>query len=188
MPRSICRTALMAVISIVLLPSATATRAEDSAASTDVRAQERQIIRGDCEYLAYRYMRFLESEQGKAAGLFTEDGDAFGHVGREDIREFFTSIEEGDSNVNVLQSSNLVIEVLDENRATASGYVTHYASAPLDPTKKGPMGRPVGGELSTPKSVTRWDWEFRRVDGEWLISKLSYPESVLLRKDVLDTL
>jgi hypothetical protein len=49
-----------------------------------------------------------------------------------------------------------------------------------------PMGGPVGGETSIPRSITRWSWTFLRIEGEWLISKMAYPESVLLRKDVLD--
>ena len=42
--------------------------------------------------------------------------------------------------------------------------------------------------LNTARSIGRWSWEFRRVDGEWLISKMQYPEPVLLRKDVTDDL
>ena len=38
------------------------------------------------------------------------------------------------------------------------------------------------GERNTARTITRWSWEFRRVEGEWLISKLQYPEPVFLRK------
>lgn len=175
-------------VAMFLVALSSTAMADDSEKSSAVSAQERHIIRGECEYLINRYLQLLESDQGKTADLFTEDGDAFGHVGREVIREFFSEIEKEDDNINVLLSSNLVIEVLDANNATGSHYATHYVSEPLDPAKKDPMGRSVGGELRKPKSVTRWTWKFKRVDDQWWISKMNYPESVLLRKDVLDTL
>ncbi len=188
MCKSVCRFNLAMLAAIILLPLSSISLADDSEKISTMSTLERQIIRGECEYLVYHYLHLLEADQGKTADLFTEDGDAFGHVGREVIREYFSEIEKVDNNVNVVQSSNLLIEVLDENNATGSGYVTHYASARIDPAKKGPMGRSVDGELTTPKSITRWTWEFKRVDGEWLISKMDYPQSVLLRKDVLDAL
>lgn len=175
-------------VAMFLVALSSTAMADDSEKSSAVSAQERHIIRGECEYLINRYLQLLESDQGKTADLFTEDGDAFGHVGREVIREFFSEIEKEDDNINVLLSSNLVIEVLDANNATGSHYATHYVSEPLDPAKKDPMGRSVGGELRKPKSVTRWTWKFKRVDDQWWISKMNYPESVLLGKDVLDTL
>ena len=188
MRRIFGRLDLVALAAIVLFSFPCTSLADDSEETSTMSTLDRQIIRGECEYLVYRYLHLLEADQGKTADLFTEDGDAFGHVGREVIRDFFGNIQKEDKNVNVLQSSNLLIEVLDENHATGSSYVTHYASARLDPAKRGPMGRSVDGELITPKSITRWKWTFERVDGEWLVSKLDYPQSVLLRKDVLDTL
>ncbi|MGI9204897.1 MAG: nuclear transport factor 2 family protein [Woeseiaceae bacterium] len=178
----------VALATIILLPLSGIAFADDSEDTSTMSALERQIIRGECEYLVYRYLHLLEADQGKTADLFTEDGDAFGLVGREVIRERFTEIETADSNVNVLQSSNLQIDVVDEGHATGSGFVTHYVSEPIDPPRKDPTGQSVDGELEAPKSITRWTWEFKRVDGEWLISKMNYPQSVLLRKDVLDTL
>ena len=144
-------------------------------------------VRDQCERLVYEFLRVLEGEQAKTADLFTEDGQAFKHVGREKIREHFAGIEAVDDNLNVNLSSNLLIDVDDEDHARATNYVTHYvANREADLTD--PEGARVGGELETARSITRWSWEFRRVEGEWLISKLQYPEPVLLRKDVIDDL
>ena len=173
---------------ILLIALSGIATADDPDQTSNLSAQERHLIRGECEYLVYRYLHLLESDQGKTADLFTEDGDAFGIVGRELISERFTEIEKEDSNINVLLSTNLTIKVIDKDHATASGYVSHYVSAPLDQEKSDPSGQSVDGELTSPKSITRWTWTFERVDDEWLISKLDYPKSVLLRKDVLDTL
>ena len=38
-------------------------------------------IRDRCERLIYRFLRVLEGEQAQTADLFTEDGQAFKHVG-----------------------------------------------------------------------------------------------------------
>ena len=141
-----------------------------------------------CEKLIHRFLRLLETDQSKIADLFTEDGEAFTHVGRESIRAHFGAIETVDNNVNVNVSSNLVIAVHAPDRASASNYVTHYVAQPSDGSLTDPLGGVVGGELETPRSITRWGWEFRCVDGEWLVSYLKYPESVLLRKDVIDEL
>ena len=63
-----------------------------------------------------------------------EDAQAFNHVGREKIREYFSGIEAVDDNVDVLLCSNLSID--------------------------------VDGELSTARSISRWSWECRRVEGK----------------------
>ena len=145
-------------------------------------------IRDQCERLVYRFLRRLESEQAKVADLFTEDGQAFKHVGRDEIREHFAAIAAVDDNVNVALSTNLSIDVDDEDHARATNYVTHYVASPETEDLTDPEGGRVGGELNTARSITRWSWEFRRIEGEWLVSKLQYPESVLLRKDVIDDL
>jgi len=144
-------------------------------------------IRDQCERLIYKFLQLLEGEQAKTADLFTEDAQAFKLVGREEIREHFAGIEAVDDNLNVVLCSNLLIDVHDEDHASATNYVTHYvADRKTDLTD--PEGGRVGGELDTARSITRWSWEFRRVDDEWFVSKLQYPESVLLRKDVIDDL
>ena len=150
-------------------------------------------IHNRCERLVYEFLQLLEGEQAKTADLFTEDGQAFRLVGREKIREHFAGIAAVDDNVNVLLCSNLLVDVDDEDHARATNYVTHYVAdrEVADREDEGltdPEGGRVGGELETARSITRWSWEFRRVEGEWLVSRLRYPESVLLRKDVIDEL
>lgn len=143
-------------------------------------------IHCQCERLIYRFLQLLEDEQAKTADLFTEDAQAFQHVGRDKIREHFGAIAAVDHNVNVVQSSNLLVDVHGEDHASATNYVTHYVADRVAEDLRGPNDATVSGELDTPRSITRWSWEFQRVEGEWLISKLVYPESVLLRKDVID--
>lgn len=141
-----------------------------------------------CERLVYRFLRLLESEQSKTADLFAEDGQAFELIGREAIREHFASIEAVDDNVNVNLCSNLVIEFDDVDHARVTNYVTHYVAERLAENLTDPTGAQIGGELNTARSITRWAWELKRVNGEWLIAKLQYPDSVLLRKDVIEAL
>lgn len=145
-------------------------------------------IQRECERLVYRFLKTLESEQGSTADFFTEDGQAFDLVGRERIREHFKSIESVDNNVNVNLSTNLVIDIENAYHARATNYVTHFVAQPAPSDLTVPQGGQVGGELDTPRSITRWDWEFIRIGDEWLISKLQYPEPVLLRSDVIDEL
>lgn len=145
-------------------------------------------VKQQCEQLVYRFLRLLEGEHTLLADLFTEDGRAFELAGRNAIRQRFADIKAVDHNVNVNLCSNLMIDVVDEVNARAENYVTHYESTPLTPVVKDPSGSTVGGELKTPRSITRWHWEFRRVADEWLVSNLTYPESVLLRQDVLSDL
>lgn len=154
----------------------------------DVTPTSKLEIFDECERLVYRFLKVLESEQGKIADLFTEDGEAFQHVGRANIRKHFASIESVDDNINVNLSSNLVIDIEDIEHAKATNYVTHYVASSESEGLTDPEGARVGGELQTARSITRWTWEFERVDGEWLVSKLQYPEPVLLRKDVIDEL
>ncbi len=145
-------------------------------------------IHEQCERLIYRFLRVLEGEQAKVADLFAEDGQAFKHVGRKEIREHFARIEAVDDNVNVVLSSNLLIDVDDDDHAKATNYVTHYVADREAEDLTDPEGARVSGELDTARSITRWSWELRRIEGEWLISRLQYPEPVLLRKDVIDDL
>lgn len=145
-----------------------------------------QEIHNRCERLVYEFLQLLEGEQAKTADLFTEDGQAFRYEGRERIREHFAGIAEVDDNLNVLLCSNLLIDVDDEDHARATSYVTHYVADRQDEGLTDPESARIGGELDTARSITRWSWEFRRVDGEWLVSKIRYPEPVLLREDVID--
>ena len=67
-----------------------------------------------------------------------------------------------------------MVEVKDEDHATATNYVTHYVSDPVTDVTV-PMGGPVGGETSIPRTITRWSWAFLRIEGEWMITKMAYP-------------
>ena len=145
-------------------------------------------VHQQCERLIYKFLKVLEGEQGKVADLFVEDGQFSKFIGREQIREHFDGIEKVDHNINVNLCSNLLIDVIDDDHATATHYCTHYVADPEPEDLKDPSGNQVPGELDTARTITRWSWEFKRVVGEWLILKMNDPEPMLFRKDVIDEL
>ena len=140
-----------------------------------------------CERLILRFLDLLEADQAAVADLFASDGEAFGLVGRDAIREHFAAIEKVDHNVNLNLCTNLLVAAQNDDRATATHYLCHYVSDPIT-NLSDPMGGQVQGETSVPRSITRWSWSFERVDGQWLISNMAHPDSVLLRGEVLDDL
>ncbi len=137
-------------------------------ASMDLR--QRHEIEHECERPVYTFLRLFERDHSEVADLFTEDGSvqfppAGPTVGREAIRERFSSVDPNDVELNVLNANNLLITVIDEDNATGFCYVTHYQHRYADSKRE---GTPV---LSAPWTISGWSWEFRRVEGEWKISK-----------------
>jgi hypothetical protein len=141
---------------------------------------DRHVIYVECERLINKFLLRFEREHARAADLFAEDGQALTFKGREAIREAFDQFDQRDVEVNVLASSNTLIDIVDEDNATGACYATHYQYAHPDSKREGEP------ELKSPKSITRWTWEFKRIDGEWYISKLNTPETIMLRKDFLN--
>ena len=134
-----------------------------------------------------RFLDLLEADQGATADLFAPNGEAFGLVGRDAIREHVAAIEKVDNNINLNLCTNLLVDAQDDDHATATHYLCHYVADPISGLTD-PMGGQVQGETSVPRSITRWSWSFERIDGQWLISNMAYPDPVLLRGDVLDDL
>ena len=87
-------------------------------------------IHHQIERLIYDFLARLEGSQASVADFFAEDGEAFGYIGRAKIRAHFAGIESADNNVNVNLCENLIIDVVDENRAFATNYLVHYESGP----------------------------------------------------------
>ena len=139
---------------------------------------QRHQIEHEGERLINAFLRLFENEHSKTADLFTEDGQAFSSVGREKIREGFSTIDAQKLEANVLISSNILVTVIDENNAAGSCYVTHYQHRFADAKHEGQA------ESRAPNTITRWNWEFKQVDGKWMISKLATPETILVRKDL----
>ena len=136
--------------------------------------QQRHEIQRDCERLIYDFLDRFESEHSKIANLMTEDGRALGSFGREAIREKALVIEKrAVVKVNALIATNLLVSVMDENSATATCYVTAYQHVYKDSKREGQAA------LTEPNSVTIWNWQFKRVKGEWKISTMNN-ELVLL--------
>jgi len=137
--------------------------------SMDLR--QRLEIERECERPVYTFLRLFESEHGKVADLFTEDGSAQfppagPTVGREAIRERFSGVDPNNLELNVLIANNLVVTVIDESNATGFCYVTHYQHRYADSKREGTA------VLHDPWTISGWSWEFKRVEGEWKISKL----------------
>jgi hypothetical protein len=155
--------ALISVLALALTADATGKESMD--------IHKRLEIERICERQVYTFLRLFEGEHAKTADLFTEDGSVpfpSGKltVGREAIREFFSTIDARKVELNVLMANNLVITVVDVNSATGFCYVTHYQHLYADSTREGQA------VMREPNTITSWHWEFKRVQGEWRIAKL----------------
>jgi hypothetical protein len=133
--------------------------------------RKRHEIEHECERPIYTFLRLFERDHSEVADLFTEDGSVQfpptgPTVGREAIRERFSAVDVDDVELNVLIANNLLITVIDENNATGFCYVTHRQHRYKDSKRE---GTPV---LRDPWTISGWSWEFKRVEGEWKISKL----------------
>jgi hypothetical protein len=109
-------------------------------ASMDLR--QRHEIEHECERPVYTFLRLFERDHSEVADLFTEDGSvqfppAGPTVGREAIRERFSSVDPNDVELNVLIANNLLITVIDEDNATGFCYVTHYQHRYADSKREG---------------------------------------------------
>ena len=172
------RNVVLAGIGVALLSVTTLAFTADATGKESMDLQKRQEIERECERIVYTLLRFFEREHAKTADLFTEDGSVpfpAGKitVGREAIREFFSTIDAKNVELNVLLANNLVITVVDENNATGFCYVTHLQHLFEDSKREGM------GVLREPNTVTSWFWEFKRVKGEWKIGKLDVDLTLL---------
>jgi len=168
--------ALVSVLPLVVASDATGKELMD--------LQKRQEIERECERIVYTFLRLFEGEHAKTADLFTEDGSVpfpMGKitVGREAIREFFSTIDARNVELNLLMANNLVITVDNENHATGFCYVTHLQHLYEDSKRE---GQAILREANT---VTSWFWEFKRVKGEWKIGELDV-DLVLLNERFME--
>ena len=157
----------------------------DDTGKESMDIHKRHEIERECERPVYTFLQLFEDEHARTADLFTEDGSVpfpIGEptVGREAIREFFSTIDARNVELNVLIANNLVITVVDENNATGFCYVTHYQHVYADSKREGQAVLPA------PNTITGWYWEFKRVKGEWKIAKLDC-DLVLLNERFIDT-
>jgi hypothetical protein len=152
----------------------------------DTCLAESEINRNDiehaCERPVYTFLRLFERDHSEVADLFTEDGTMqFSHEdpmnGREAIRERFSTVDPNDVELNTLLANNLLITAIDENNAKGFCYVTHYQHRYADSKREG------RGLVNGPHTITGWSWEFERVGGEWMISKILV-EMVVLSEEI----
>ena len=153
------------------------------AAKDSMGLRQRHEIERECERPVYIFLRLFERDHSEVADLFTKDGSMqFAPeeptVGREAIRERFSTVDPNDVELNVLIGNNLVITVTDEDNATGFCYVTHFQHRYEDSKREGQ------GILSAPNTITGWSWEFKRAEGEWKISKLSVEMVMLIERFV----
>jgi hypothetical protein len=156
----------------------------DASGKESLDISKRLQIERECERVVYTFLNWFEGEHAKTADLFTEDGSVpfpAGKitVGRDAIREFFSTIDAKDVELNVLLANNLRITVVDEKNAKGSCYVTHLQHLFEDSKREGQ------GVLGEPNSVTAWHWNFERVKGEWKIGEVDV-DLVLLNERFLE--
>jgi hypothetical protein len=178
------RNIVLAGIGLALLSVTPLAFTAEATGKESMDIQKRQEIERECERHVYTFLRFFEGEHAKTADLFTEDGSVpfpIGKitVGREAIREFFSTIDARNVELNVLMANNLVITVVDENNATGFCYVTHYQHGYADSKREGQA------VLRAPNTITGWYWEFKRVQGEWKIGELDV-DLVLLHERFIE--
>jgi hypothetical protein len=164
------RNIILVVVGLALVSVLPLAVAADATGKESMDLQKRQEIERECERIVYTFLRFFEREHAKTADLFTKDGSVpfpAGKitVGREAIREFFSTIDAKDVELNVLLANNLLITVVC--------YVTHLQHLFEDSKREGM------GVLGEPNTVTSWFWEFKRVKGEWKIGKLDVDLTLL---------
>ena len=178
------RNLIVAAVALALTSMAAFVVIADDTGEEAMGMCKRMQIERVCERQVYTFLKLFEREHDKTADLFTKDGSVpfpAGKitVGREAIREFFSTIDAKDVELNLLLANNLLITVVDEDNATGFCYVTHLQHL-FDDSKREGMGI-----LGEPNTVTSWFWEFKRVKGEWKISKLDV-DLTLLNERFLD--
>jgi hypothetical protein len=175
---------IVAAVALALISVAALVVIADDTGKEAMEMCKRMQIERVCERQVYTFLKLFEREHAKTADLFTEDGSVpfpAGKitVGREAIREFFSTIDAKDVELNLLLANNLLITVVDEDNATGFCYVTHLQHLFEDSKREGM------GVLGEPNTVTSWFWEFKRVKGEWKIGKLDV-DLTLLNERFLD--
>jgi len=178
------RNIVLAGIGVALISVLTLAITTDASGKGSLDISKRLQIERACEKQVYTFLKFFEGEHAKTADLFAEDGSVpfpMGKitVGREAIREFFSTIDARNVELNVLLANNLLITVVDENYATGFCYVTHLQHLYADSKHEGQA------VLREPNTVTAWFWEFKRVKGEWKIGKLDV-DLVLLNERFIE--
>jgi ketosteroid isomerase-like protein len=178
------RTTVLAGIGLAMASVLPLALTADATGNESMDIHKRLEIERECERHVYTFLRLFEGEHAKTADLFTKDASVpfpsgKPTVGREAIREFFSTIDARNVELNVLMANNLVITVVDENSATGFCYVTHYQHVYADSKREGQA------VLRAPNTVTSWYWEFKRVQGEWKIAKLDV-DLVLLNERFID--
>ena len=178
------RNIVVAGIGLAMISVLALTLTVDASGKKEMDVSTHLEIERACERQVYSFLHFFERDHDKAADLFTKDGSVpfpAGKitVGREAIREFFSTIDAKDVELNVLLANNLRITVVDENSAKGSCYVTHLQHLFEDSKREGQ------GVLGEPNSVTAWHWNFKRVKGEWKIGEVDV-DLVLLNERFLE--
>jgi len=135
--------------------------------------QQRHQIERECERLVLKFMRLFENEHSKAADLFAEDGKFLAGgtehtVGSATLREGWSHIDAARVELNALVVTNLLVDVIDENSAEGSSYVTHYQYRFKDSKREGNPTQPPAGPM------LRCTYEFKAVDGEWKFANLEF--------------
>ena len=135
---------------------------------------ERIAIEHDCEKLINRFYYLFNEDLSFVADLFTDDGvlvlgkwelgpgpDAM----KEPLHKASKNMLEG---VEVVLNtvSNIVVDVVDENHATALSRDTFWEHGYYDGDLQG-----TPAPISSPIGINTWEDELQCVDGEWKFAR-----------------
>ncbi len=140
---------------------------------------ERISIERECERLVTAYCHYVDhGEAERIAELFTEDGAWISPEatldGREGIRKAMAARQANVGRMSRHVCNNFLIDVIDENSATATVYLTLYRH-------DGREGRALS-PLESPMMVGEYRDRFTRTPEGWRIARREISTSFLRRE------
>lgn len=127
-------------------------------------ATERLLIERECQRLVTLYCHYVDhGEAARIVDLFTEDGTWSGPGvnmdGQDQLREGFQARQDNTARMSRHVCNNLLVDVIDEDHATGSVYLTLYRH-------DGKQGR-VFSPLEGPAMVGEYQDRFVRTAAGW---------------------
>ena len=128
---------------------------------------ERLLIERECERLVMAYCHYIDGGRAKdVADLFSDDGIWVSVdrevIGRDAIAKVFLDRQNQSGRVSRHICTNLLIDVIDQNKATGVVYVTLFRHDGPPDRKSSPSGVPtVIGEYRDSFVRTKDGWRFQ---------------------------
>lgn len=143
-------------------------------------ANQRMVIERECERLVTAYCHYVDhGEAERIAELFTEDGvwssPEVTLDGNEQIRKAMAQRQANAARMSRHVCNNFLVDVLDENHAEGTVYLTLYRH-------DGKEGRTLS-PLEGPLMVGEYRDRFLRTSGGWRIAHREIEVSFLKREE-----